>query len=395
MLVALRPVQRAPVTQPADVVEDGVRPDTSALESLPKTYADMLRKIEGEHTQPERKRIPVLGPAVPGDIGHAWAIQQGLGQAQGSQATLAAAYGSSASIGTAQQQRLEQLRTLEQARASPLFFAGKANPAAKPEPVSDNDMIALLTRLGSPSATTPASVPNPAASAGGEADTTNPRENASYVTASARPGAVTPRDAMSNAHSLTPLVSPYTLMAGSLIPAALLGYFNSDLPGMVQAQVTQNVYDSVSGQHLLIPQGARLIGRHDARVLFGQERALLVWTRLILPDGSSLTLDSFDGADARGQAGLSGDVDVHGGRLIKGILLSSLLGVGSELSLGAHDSGSLRALTRAIQDSGNTAGQEIIRRHLEVKPTLRITGGTRLNVLVGKDLILKPWRHLP
>jgi type IV secretion system protein TrbI len=166
---------------------------------------------------------------------------------------------------------------------------------------------------------------------------------------------------------------------------------NSDLPGMIQAQVTANVYDSVTGKWLLIPQGSKLIGHYDARILFGQERALLIWTRLILPDGSSMILDQFSGADARGQTGLSDKIDWHTSKLVKGIILSSLLGVGSELSFGGNGDDSLRSLARAVQSSSNSAGQEIVRRNLEVKPTIHIRGGTKLNVLVSSDLLLRRW----
>src|SRR3546814_1111887 len=112
--------------------------------------------------------------------------------------------------------------------------------------------------------------------------------------------------------------SPYQLMAGTVIPAALLTAVNSDLPGQVIATVTEQVYDSVTGRHLLIPQGSRLIGQYDSQVAFGQRRALLVWTRLIRPNGSSLVLDRLPATDAAGQMGLEDNVDWHWRRIVAG-----------------------------------------------------------------------------
>src|SRR3546814_1463150 len=115
-------------------------------------------------------------------------------------------------------------------------------------------------------------------------------------------------------------------MAGSVIAASLITGINSDLPGLVTAQVTENVYDTVTGSALLIPQGARLIGAYDSVVAFGQSRALLVWQRIVMPDGSSIQIDNLPATDAAGYAGLGDEVDFHTWRLIKGVVLSTLLG---------------------------------------------------------------------
>ena len=121
------------------------------------------------------------------------------------------------------------------------------------------------------------------------------------------------------------------LQAGNVIPASLITGIRSDLPGQITAQVTENVYDSPTGRFLLIPQGARLIGIYDSQVAFGQSRVLLVWTRLIMPNGRSIVLERQPGADTAGYAGLEDEVDNHWGALFKAALLSTLLGVGSEL----------------------------------------------------------------
>jgi type IV secretion system protein TrbI len=388
-IAALRPPKLNDANKPRELYETANKPKAAELEALPQNYTDWIEKIAQGKKLDSPPSIPILGPPLPGDIGHAYALQNGLAAEPAGSA--ASPYAASAALSAAQQARAEQQRTIEQARSSGLIFAGKGGgtPAAAARSESE-DMADLLQRLAAAPAVSNidsrSTRSEPQATLNGAPDDT---DAANMQTRR--------RDDQStlNPHALTPLVSPFTLLAGSLIPAALIGDMNSDLPGMVQALVTEDVYDSVTGTWRLIPQGAKLIGSYDARVLFGQERALLVWTRLILPDGSSMLLDQFNGTDSRGQAGLSDQVDWHSGRLIKGIILSSLLGVGSELSLGDTNDSSLRALARAIQDSGNSASQEIIKRNLQVKPTLRIRGGTRLNVLVSSDMILKPWSVKP
>ncbi len=197
-------------------------------------------------------------------------------------------------------------------------------------------------------------------------------------------------DGIYNSHGLVSPRSPYQVMAGNLIPASLVTGLNSDLPGQVIGQATENVFDTVTGQHLLIPQGSRLMGRYDSIIAFGQSRALVVWTRLILPNGDSIQLDNLPGSDSQGFAGLKDNVDRHTWQFIKGAALSSLLSVGSEL---ASDDGDrlTRALQNAGQDTANIAGQRIIDRNLNVQPTLKIRQGWRFNVIVSRDLILKPY----
>jgi type IV secretion system protein TrbI len=194
-----------------------------------------------------------------------------------------------------------------------------------------------------------------------------------------------------NPHGVAEAPSPWTLAAGTLIPASLITGLNSDLPGMVVAQVTENVRDSASGQTVLIPQGARLIGSYDSGVAFGQQRALLVWHRILFPDGSSVRLDNMPAADAGGYAGLEDKVDFHEWRLLKGVALSSLLGVGGELGYGGDDRDLVRALRESAQQNGARAGDEIVSRNLDVQPTLTIRPGWPVRAILHKDLVLKPW----
>ncbi|HFB55370.1 MAG TPA: TrbI/VirB10 family protein, partial [Hellea balneolensis] len=184
--------------------------------------------------------------------------------------------------------------------------------------------------------------------------------------------------------------SPYQIMAGTLIPASLVTGLNSDLPGQVIGQVTENVYDTVTGEYLLIPQGARLLGRYDSVIAYGQSRALVAWTRIIFPNGNSIQLDNLPAVDGQGFAGLKDKVDRHTWQFMKGAVLSSLLSVGSELS--SDDEGRLaRALQNAGQDTANIAGQRIIERSLNIQPTLSVRPGWRFSIIVSKDLILKPY----
>ena len=188
---------------------------------------------------------------------------------------------------------------------------------------------------------------------------------------------------------LTAPASPNIVQAGSIISAALITGIRSDLPGQITAQVTANVYDSPTGRILLIPQGARLIGEYDSEIAAGQTRVLLAWDRLILPDGRSIVLERQPGADAAGFAGLQDRVNQHWGNLLKAAAISTLLGVGTEL--GADEDDDLtRALRRGSQDTINQTGQQIVRRQLNVQPTLTIRPGHPLRVVLTRDLVLEP-----
>ena len=167
-------------------------------------------------------------------------------------------------------------------------------------------------------------------------------------------------------------VSPYQVMAGTLIPASLVTGINSDLPGTVVAQVTQPVYDTVTGQHLLVPQGSRLIGRYQSEVSFGQNRALVTWDRIIFPDGASIVI-SAPGADAQGFAGLSDRTDHHWDRVFVAAGLATLLGIGAELG---DDTSDIAAAVRdGFTDSVSQAGQRVVDRNLNIQPTIRVRPG--------------------
>jgi type IV secretion system protein VirB10 len=195
-----------------------------------------------------------------------------------------------------------------------------------------------------------------------------------------------------NPHSVTAPASPWMLAAGTVIPASLLTGLDSDLPGLVLAQVSENVRDSATGRTVLIPQGARLVGRYDSAVSYGQTRAFVIWYRIIFPDESSLRLNAMPASDASGSAGLADQVDGHSWQLIKGIVLSSLLGVGSQLSLGGG-SGLARAIRESAQQNGVQTGEQVVAKGLGVQPTIKVRPGWPVRVLVSQDLVLRPWSN--
>jgi type IV secretory pathway VirB10-like protein len=188
--------------------------------------------------------------------------------------------------------------------------------------------------------------------------------------------------------------SPYQIMAGTIIPAALVTGINSDLPGEIIATVTQNVYDTVTGRYLLLPQGSRLLGQYDSQVTYGQRRVLLVWTRLLMPDGSSVVLERLPGVDGAGYSGVEDGVNWHWGRIFAGAALTTLLGVNAQLVAANTNtnSGSIVIATRqSAQDSVNQVGQQITRKNLSIQPTLTARPGLQLNVIVNKDIVLRPY----
>src|SRR5579863_2994922 len=187
--------------------------------------------------------------------------------------------------------------------------------------------------------------------------------------------------------------SPYVLQAGAVIPAALLTGLRSDLPGQITAQVTEDVYDSPTGRFLLIPQGARLVGQYDAQIAFGQSRALLVWNRLIMPNGKSIVLERQPGTDSEGYAGLEDEVDNHWGMLFKAAILSTILSVGSEAGMSGNNNGSLaEAIQQGMSQSINQTGQQVVSRSLSIQPTITIRPGFPVRVMVTHDLVLEPYR---
>lgn len=184
---------------------------------------------------------------------------------------------------------------------------------------------------------------------------------------------------------------PYLLQAGSLIPAALLTAVNSDLPGRVIAQVSGPVHDSVTGDHLLIPQGARLIGTYSSQNSYGDTRVFLSWDRLLMPDGSSLDLPQMAATDGAGAAGLQARVDNHLGRLGGAIAISAVLSILANEAEDTSDGRFTRSLGDAAAQEAARTGSRIVGRELNLRPTLRVPAGAPVRVLVTDDILLNPY----
>ncbi len=303
---------------------------------------------------------PALGPALPGDLGKPILNARNRG-APVPAPDIAAPIQAAPAMDAAEQQRLAEE---EAARLSGVFFQGGPRPAGESDGGTGSVGHAAggLGTMGQPEAA-------------GAQD-----RHASFLGGAADRITVAP-------DRVEPPASPYILQAGSVIPAALITGIRSDLPGQIVAQVTQPVYDSPTGSFLLIPQGTRIIGEYDNGVSFGQRRVLLVWNRLIFPDGRSLVLERLPGADTAGYAGLEDEVDYHWWDLMKAAGLSTLLVVGTELAAGDDEDRLIRAIRDGAQDTVNQAGQQIVQRQLQVAPTLTIRPGFPVRILVGRDLV--------
>lgn len=186
--------------------------------------------------------------------------------------------------------------------------------------------------------------------------------------------------------------SPYEVKAGTLIPAVLITGINSQLPGMIIAQVSEQVFDTVSGRYLLIPQGTRILGQYENSINYGQERVRVVWNRMIFPDGTSIALEGMPGVDTSGQSGFTDQTDNHWGKLAGGVFLSSLL-AGTAQS--QYDNGDFEGQFYSnVGSEINRTGQRITRKNLDIQPTLEIRQGYPVNILVHKDMILKPYTQI-
>lgn len=331
------------------------------IERLPLDYSKLLPP------KPTEPAIPILGKPLPGDLGMA------MHRAEQSNSQITGLASPSPSTDPNRAEAAARERETEDAAKAPLFFRSS----------SVKSTASLAGQ--SPSEDAPRAKAEPA----------QVPESDAKVGALARPATTRSDRAVVSQHSIQPAVSPYQVMAGTVIPAALITGINSDLPGVVLASVTEPVYDTKLGRHLLIPQGTRLIGEYDSQVAFGQRRVLLVWNRLIFPDATSLTLDRLPGVDTAGNAGLEDGVDRHWRQLLAGAALSTLLGVAAELASPDRNSGQVVVSARqSVQESINQVGQELTRRNLNVQPTLTIRAGYPVRVIVSKDLVLRPYQPL-
>jgi type IV secretion system protein TrbI len=330
LFVALEP-HRA--TTGSKLYNTGTRSTPEGLNSLPRDYTGLP------------KNVPRLGPPLPGDLG----------------------------------------QSIANAGAPPPVMASN-NGQQEAEAALKSRLFVMTNFQQVAAAAVPATSAPAAAPAAGAAATQTPRDgNLAFLN-----GAVDRRTVSSD--RVEAPASRYVLQAGAVIPAALITGIRSDLPGEVTAQVTEDVYDSPTGRILVIPQGARLVGRYDAQISFGQSRVQLVWTRLIMPNGRSIVLERQPAADAPGYAGLEDEVDNHWGMLFKAAILSTILSVGSEAGVSGNSGGSLAAaIQQGMSQSFNQVGEQVVGRSLAIQPTLTIRPGFPVRVMVTRDLVLEPY----
>jgi len=194
--------------------------------------------------------------------------------------------------------------------------------------------------------------------------------------------------------SLRGSVSPYEVKAGTIIPGVMLTGINSDLPGQITAQVREPVFDTVSGQYLLIPQGTRLVGLYDHHLVAAQERVLISWRRLLFPNGASLSLrEGMPGTDPLGAAGFTDEVNNHTLRIYGSALLLSIISAGIQLSqvpsYGQNFQGPTAGniLGAAVGQQFGSVSADLLRRGMSIAPTLEIRPGYPFNIMVTQDLV--------
>lgn len=323
------------------------RSTPDGLNGLPKDYSG----------------VPRLGPPLPGDLGRPILSAQ-----NGGQPIPAPGMTTPASPGPSPEEQ-RRAQELEAARTARLFSSTETRSASSAPTTPGAAPATDLASLGlAPQPATPSAQDRQLAFLNQAPDkrTVSPDRVAAPASAN-------------------------VLQAGAVISAALITGIRSDLPGQITAQVTENIYDSPTGRVLLIPQGTRIIGQYDSGVGFGQRRILLVWNRLIFPNGRSIVLERQPGADAEGYAGLEDGVDYHWGELFKAAALSTLLSVGAEAGSSGQESDIVRALRNGASDSISQTGQQIVQRQLNIAPTLTIRPGFPVRVIVTRDLVLEPY----
>ncbi|MGY2488419.1 TrbI/VirB10 family protein [Cupriavidus sp. CP313] len=329
---SLQPKQRRSNSEPAELYNTDRVSRSDGLEQLPADYSK-LRPALPPH-------VPELGPPLPGDLGPAIVKSQ------------------------------------QPAEAS--YSAPGQDPAAQDAAASSASGMAGFDPLAA----------GPASTAAQPADPTTAQNRQDQKEAFLKSGSTETH----NSGNLQMPISPYQVMAGTVIAGALVTGIKSDLPGDVIATVTEPVYDTATGRYLLIPQGSRILGRYNSQVSDGQRRVQVVWNRIILPDTSSLTLANLVGTDPAGYAGLEDGVDWHWDRILAGAALTTLLGVGAELAAPENRQNGDRVILAgrgSLQDSVNRVGKEMARRNLNIQPTLTERPGMPVRVIVNRDLVFR------
>jgi len=364
----------------------------SAAQKTPasSTATDSINSLPSDYSQ--IKRPPPLGAPIPGDIG---AIAQASGHMAAQQQS-GAATGPRPLTALEQyemQQALERAKRADRAREGGFSFV---NNGAGGAGLGGSDQVAEAQRMiaaGLPGARPGGLMPTGATA--GEPSTRTARDDDNRQDDKSR----FMNDRTGRFDLAKPEMqprSPYTIFGGTSIPGVLITGINSDLPGQIKGQISQNVYDTVTGQHLLLPQGTSIVGQYDSRVTYGQSRVLIVWTRLIRPDGSNIDLEGMPGVDLSGYAGLTGDVDRHIWRLLTAVVLGSVIQAGTQAGSSVNSFGGSTSFSDAARQgigSGvNDATQQIVRKELNIQPTITVAPGERFNIFTTKDIIMTPYK---
>jgi type IV secretory pathway VirB10-like protein len=335
--------------------ESATTPTPDVSDKFPKTYAD----VPGLVKQPN-------APPTPGT--------DGVGQNN-----------TSASSGKAQ--KTNQPSEQQLARSSSVFFR---QDAASSAPVRASPVVATVPSSTPSDNGKPQSVygdqPLPAEAQGGLAEQKN-----AFLSSAA-----TSKDYLSQ-----PLQHPrsrFEIKAGSEISAALVTAINSDLPGEVIAQVTENVFDTVSGRYLLVPQGSRVIGKYDSLISYGQDRALVVWNRLILPNGTSIDLEAMRGTDETGAAGLEDETNHHRWAFAGALAVSTVMSFGPSVAQAFAQKATSGSNTNIYTQSSTTLGtqssqigENMLNRELNRPNTITIRQGWPLRILLDKDMVMEAY----
>lgn len=378
MLWSLEPRPRKPGVKPTELYNVDRVSRSEGLGKLPSDYSQVLAP------PPIDRPFPQLGPPLPGDLGPA---------VLNAQQPAGAPYSPPGQ--DPQQAERDALRKEEaQALTSGVFFPSSARLGS-----SFRGRTVLREGKGRAEASFASSAQTPArdqvSALGGIAPAFDPLQGRPQQNDQKVAFESTSGGPARNAGSWTPAGSPYQVMAGTVIAGALVTGSQSDLPGDVIASVTEPVYDTATGRHLLIPQSSRILGRYNSQVSFGQSRVQVVWQRIILPDTTSIALDNLVGADPSGKAGLEDGVDWHWDRVMAGAALTTLLGIGAELAAPENRNDGDRVVIagrESLQDSVSRAGQELTRRNLDIQPTLTLRPGLPVRVIVNRDLELRPYQ---
>ncbi|WP_068819770.1 TraB/TrbI/VirB10 family type IV secretion system protein [Xanthomonas graminis] len=373
-----KPNQNKPKQQPTS----NMSTKTEVFNALPGDYATAA--------QQRAERAPKLGPPMPGEVGQMqYAAQK---QAETRAYGGGGAQPQTAAQQFAAQQDLQRLQQAANARYAKTSFqqGGAPGPGGNMGPQALGGMPpeahdALQQQMLAQAAAA-------AAAAGGgdktaRDDANRQDDKRQFMDEKRASGTLESR--------LAPPATPTVVSAGTMIPALFLTGINSDLPGLITAQVSQPVYDTPTGRHVIIPQGSVLIGAYDSRVTFGQNRVLLVWQRLRFPNGFSLDLEGMPGVDLSGYAGVSDKLNNHWGKVLSSVLLSSTVAAavataeGDSFSSFQRDAG--QAASQGAAQQINQAGAQLLQRSINIQPTLEIRPGQRVAVMVNKDLALSPY----